>query len=210
VFCLSPIESEIEKWLGAKNTTHIPRIIKEPQLSWSPVPGRLGFVGRLDHPPNKEGLILVLDELNRIKDRKIELRIIGAPSEEGEKLSGKYGFVNYLGELSDEKLREDASTWSLFLHPVFCYAMGCSTKLAVAIGWEIPILTTTAGIRGYLWKEGSLPIEDTPRQFAQSAIEKSDPAFSKNIKDEVSKVKHSSPDMDVITSLIKVALNTEI
>jgi hypothetical protein len=46
------------------------------------------------------------------------------------KNSREYGFVNYLGELSDEKLRENASTWSLFLHPVF----GCSTKLEVAIG----------------------------------------------------------------------------
>jgi len=71
-------------------------------------------------------------------------------------------------------------------------------------------LTTTAGIRGYLWKEGSLPIKDTPELFAQSATEKSDPVFSKNIKDEVSMVKNSSPDMDVITSLIKVALNTEL
>jgi hypothetical protein len=55
-----------------------------------------------------------------------------------------------------------------------------------------------------------LPIEDTPEQFAQSAIEKSDPVFSKNIKDDVSMVKNSSPDMNVITSLIKVDLNTEL
>ena len=74
----------------------------------------------------------------------------------------------------------------------------------------MPILTTTAGIRGYLWKEGSLPIKDTPELFAQSVIEKSDPAFSKNIKDEVSMVNNPSPDMDVITSLIKVTLNTEL
>jgi len=33
VFCLTPIECEIEKWLGAKKTTHIPRIINELQLN---------------------------------------------------------------------------------------------------------------------------------------------------------------------------------
>lgn len=207
VFCLSTIEAEIEKWLGAKKTTHIPRTIHESKLDWTPIAGRLGFVGRLDHPPNKEGLILVLEELNRVRDKEIELRIVGAPLEEGVKLSEKYEFVNYLGELSEEELREDASTWSLFLHPVFYYAMGCSTKLAVAIGWEIPILTTTAGMRGYVWKEGSLPIEDMPQEFAKSAIKNSDPSLSKNIKDDVSMVKKSSPDLNVITSLIKDALS---
>lgn len=149
----------------------------------------------------------MLEELDCIKDMELELRIIGAPSEEGKILSDKYNFVNYLGELCDDELRADASTWSLFLHPVFCYAMGCSTKLAVAIGWEIPILTTTAGIRGYIWEEGKLPIEDTPEQFAKSAIEKSEPKFSKDIKDEVTNVKNSSPDMDLIASLIKEALH---
>jgi hypothetical protein len=96
---------------------------------------------------------MLLDELNKIENKNIELRVVGSPLQEGSNLSESYDFIEYLGELSDPELRDEAQTWSSFVHPVFCYAMGCSTKLAVAIGWEIPILTTTMGIRGYIWKE---------------------------------------------------------
>jgi len=206
VFCLAPFEVEIEKWLGAKEATHIPRTIKESSLNWQPVKGRLGFVGRLDHPPNKEGLLMVLDELKKIKGNTLELRIVGAPKEEGEKLSETYEFVNYLGELTDEELREDASTWSAFLHPIFCYAMGCSTKLAVALGWEIPIVTTTMGTRGYIWNEGSIPIADDPEQFVNLAIEYSDPVKSTSIKEEIHKIRNSLPTMQDVGTIIRNTL----
>lgn len=207
VFCLAPFEVEIEKWLGAKEATHIPRIIKESALAWQPEKGRLGFVGRLDHPPIKEGLLMVLDELKKVKGNTLELRIIGSPIEEGEKLSETYEFVNYLGELNDEELRKDASTWSAFLHPVFCYAMGCSTKLAVALGWEIPIVTTTTGIRGYVWDDGNISIADYPEQFANLAIEYSDPIKSISIKEEITKIKNSSPQIDNVASIIRNSLD---
>lgn len=206
VFCLAPFEVEIEKWLGAKEATHIPRTIKETSLNWHPIKGRLGFVGRLDHPPNEEGFLMVFDELKKVKGNTVELRIVGSPREEGEKLSEAYEFVNYLGELTDEELREDASTWSAFLHPVFCYAMGCSTKLAVALGWEIPIVTTTMGIRGYIWSEGNIPIADHPEQFANLAIEFSDPIKSTPIKEEITKIKNSSPMLDDVAAIIKHSL----
>jgi glycosyltransferase involved in cell wall biosynthesis len=206
VFCLAPFEVEIEKWLGAKEATHIPRTIKETSLNWHPIKGRLGFVGRLDHPPNEEGFLMVFDELKKVKGNTVELRIVGSPREEGEKLSEAYEFVNYLGELTDEELREDASTWSAFLHPVFFYAMGCSTKLAVALGWEIPIVTTTMGIIGYIWSEGNIPIADHPEQFANLAIEFSDPIKSTPIKEEITKIKNSSPMLDDVAAIIKHTL----
>ncbi len=206
VFCLAPFEVEIEKWSGAKEATHIPRTIKETSLNWHPIKGRLGFVGRLDHPPNEEGFLMVFDELKKVKGNTVELRIVGSPREEGEKLSEAYEFVNYLGELTDEELREDASTWSAFLHPVFFYAMGCSTKLAVALGWEIPIVTTTMGIIGYIWSEGNIPIADHPEQFANLAIEFSDPIKSTPIKEEITKIKNSSPMLDDVAAIIKHSL----
>ena len=179
--------------MGAKKATHITRTIKEQALDWKPIKGRLGFVGRLDHPPNKEGLLLILDEINKISDKNIQIRIVGSPLEEGENISNKYDFVKYLGELSDPELKDEASSWSAFLHPIFCYAMGCSTKLAVAIGWEIPIVTTTMGARGYDWKEGNLQYFDDPKLFAETAVLNSDPSISIEIKDEISKIKNSTP-----------------
>jgi len=207
VFCLAPFEVEIEKWLGAKRATHIPRTINESPLNWQPIKGRVGYVGRLDHPPNKEGLLLVLNELKKIKGNIIELRIVGSPTEEGQQLSETYEFVNYLGELNDEELREDASTWSTFINPVFCYAMGCSTKLAVALGWEIPIVTTTMGIRGYIWNEGDIPIADEAESFANLVIEYSDPAKSTAIKEEIQKTRNSSPNIADVANIIKNSLS---
>ncbi len=206
VFCLAPFEVEIEKWLGAKRATHIPRTINEPPLNWEPIKGRVGYVGRLDHPPNKEGLLLVLNELKKIKGNRIELRIVGSPVEEGQELSETYEFVNYLGELSDEELRKEASTWSTFINPIFCYAMGCSTKLAVALGWEIPILTTTMGIRGYVWNEGQIPIADEVENFANLVVEYSDPAKSKAVKEEAKKIRNSSPNIVDVADIIKNSL----
>lgn len=207
VFCLAPFEVEVEKWLGARKATHIPRTIREPELTWKPVKGRLGYVGRLDHPPNKEGLLLVLEKFKNIKGNPIELRIIGSPIEEGEKLAEQYEFVNYLGELTNDELREDASTWSTFINPLFCYTMGCSTKLAVALGWEIPILTTTMGIRGYVWSEGEIPIADDAERFADLAVQYSNPDKSNAIKGEINKIRNSSPSVIDIANIIKIALD---
>jgi len=206
VFCLAPFEVEIEKWLGAKRAIHIPRTINESPLNWKPIKGRVGYVGRLDHAPNKEGLLLVLNELKKIKGNIIELRIVGSAVEEGQKLSEAYEFINYLGELSDEELREEASTWSTFINPIFSYAMGCSTKLAVALGWDIPIITTTMGIRGYVWNEGNIPIADEAESFANLVLEYSDPAKSKAIKEEIQKTRNSSPNIADVADIIKNTL----
>jgi len=84
--------------------------------------------------------------------------------------------------------------------------MGCSTKLAVALGWEIPIITTTMGTRGYVWKEENMPIADKPELLARLAIEKADPLKSKEIKKEISKIRNSSSNMHDIASIIRTSL----
>ena len=149
---------------------------------------------------------MLLDELNNMPDNNIELRMVGSPVEEGKYLSDHYDFIEYLGELTDAELRDEARTWSSFVHPVFCYAMGCSTKLAVALGWEIPILTTTMGTRGYVWKEGNMPIADKPELLARLAIENADPLKSKEIKKEISKIRNSLPKIHDIASIIRTSL----
>ena len=76
----------------------------------------------------------------------------------------------------------------------------------VNLGWEIPIVTTTMGIIGYIWSEGNIPIADHPEQFANLAIEFSDPIKSTPIKEEITKIKNSSPMLDDVAAIIKHSL----
>jgi glycosyltransferase involved in cell wall biosynthesis len=172
VVALSETEKQIENWFGAKKTVFLPRRLYKDFLDYQPVPGRVGFVGRLDHPPNLQGVNILLRELSLIEHR-LDFRLVGAPTEFGEKIRNKYPFVSYLGELSDRDLELEVATWSFLLNPVWWYAMGASTKLARAISWGVPILTTTAGMRGYEWKEGKLLVSDSPEGMARLLVHES-------------------------------------
>jgi hypothetical protein len=85
------------------------------------------------------------------------VRVVGGPQELGRWLADKYGTVDYLGTLDDAALAVEAATWNVFIHPIFCLPRGCSTKLAIGIAWQIPIVTTAEGRRGYLWDHGTMP-----------------------------------------------------
>ena len=166
VFCLAEFEAEIERWLGARRVLVVPRIVKPACIDWFPVFGRIGFVGRLDHPPNLEGLVEVLERLASFAGSYLDVRIVGAPGELGYKLANRFSFVTYLGVISDEDLLLEAGTWTCAMNPIFCFARGASTKLAVMAGWGIPLVTTRAGARGYEWHGGGPTICDFPDQFA--------------------------------------------
>jgi glycosyltransferase involved in cell wall biosynthesis len=171
VVTLSETEKQIENWFGAKNTLFIPRRLNVDFLAHKPVLGRIGFVGRLDHPPNLQGLEILLNALKKVKAGNIEIRLIGKPENYGYKIASLHPSVTYLGELSDVDLEKEASTWALQLNPVWWYSTGASTKLAKAISWGIPILTTTAGMRGYMWERGELLVADTTETFCACMIE---------------------------------------
>ncbi|WP_188934038.1 glycosyltransferase [Puia dinghuensis] len=166
VVALSETEKQIENWFGAKKTSFLPRRLYAEFLPHDPVPGRVGFVGRLDHPPNLQGISLLLDQIKPEVHRSVSFRLVGAPESFGRDLQKRYPFIEYLGELSDAGLEKEVATWSIFLNPVWWYSTGASTKLARAISWGVPILSTTAGMRGYRWKEGALLVADTPEEMA--------------------------------------------
>jgi hypothetical protein len=188
VITVSETERQIENWFGAKKVIFAPRLLTAEPLDWKPVAGRAGFVGRLDHPPNYGGVTLLFDELAKKNISGVEIRIVGAPAEWGKRLEKKYSFVKYRGELSDEELTQEVSTWALFLNPVFWYSTGVTTKVAKAVAWGLPLLTTTAGLRGYTWKEGTPAIADSPLAMAEilirivSSLEHSRTAASETIK----------------------------
>ncbi|MBS4044363.1 MAG: glycosyltransferase family 4 protein [Chitinophagaceae bacterium] len=165
VVALSETETQIENWFGAKQTLFLPRKLHSDFLKSNPIIGRVGFVGRLDHPPNLQGIEILLDEFNLEQNKSIEIRIVGAPEKIGKQLAKKYSQITYLGELSNDNLETEVATWSIFLNPVWWYSTGASTKLAKAISWGVPIVTTTAGMRGYKWQTGNLLVADTPKQM---------------------------------------------
>jgi hypothetical protein len=206
VFCLAPFEVEIERWLGAKRVTWLPRTISERPLNWQPNPKRLGFVGTLDHPPTVEGLTLFLEALQKIADQDVHLRIVGSPTAAASTITKRFPLVEYLGRLSDEELEKEASTWSCFVHPIFCYARGCSTKLAVALGWQIPVVTTPAGCRGYSWREGILPLAETPESLARLALEMLMPEVAHSAHREISALAQSAPTLAEVAAQVRSSL----
>jgi glycosyltransferase involved in cell wall biosynthesis len=169
VATLSETEKQIENWFGAKRSSFLPRKLYKDFLNRVPVEGRIGFVGRLDHPPNYQGVILFLEELAKT-EHGLHFRLIGAPPSYGLKLKQQFPFIEYLGELSDLELEEEVATWAFFLNPVWWYSTGASTKLGRAISWGLPIITTTAGMRGYEWKKGNLLVADNPAEMVRLLI----------------------------------------
>ena len=175
VIALSETEMQIENWLGAKKSLFIPRRLTANFLLCNPKLGRIGFVGRLDHPPNFQGMKILLKALPKnISNKQVEIRLVGTPESYGKELAKLHPSVTYLGELSDTDLENEASTWALQLNPVWWYSTGASTKLAKAISWGIPIVTTTAGRRGYLWRNGNLLIADSPEAMCEIMFKQTD------------------------------------
>ncbi len=166
IVTLAPLDAEIEKWLGARRVLSVPRTISRDRLVLRPVDGRVGCVATLDHPPNFYGLMRLLDALDGNTPANFRLRLVGAPASCGATLARRHGFVDYLGPLTDDALRAEAATWCCFVNPILVYSKGCSTKLAVALGWGLPIATTRYGARGHLWDENFIPLADDPKELA--------------------------------------------
>jgi hypothetical protein len=178
VVTLAPLDAEIERWLGARNVLSIPRTISCDRLVLRPVDGRVGCVATLDHPPNFSGLTRLLDALDGKTPTSFRLRLVGGPASCGATLARRHGFVDHLGPLNDDALRAEAATWCCFVNPIFVYSKGCSTKLAVALGWGLPIATTRYGARGYLWDEGAIPLADDPTELADLVLGHTSAALS--------------------------------
>jgi glycosyltransferase involved in cell wall biosynthesis len=206
VCALSPLDAHLEQWIGADHVVWLPRVVEPATLDWQPIGTRLGFVGTLDHAPNLEGLVEVLERLSSREDiGGLRVRVIGGPVVTGRWLVRNYPLADYLGPLDDSELREEARTWNGFMHPIFCYPRGCSTKLATAIAWGIPIVTTPQGHRGYTWKDGSLLLAETPEDFASVCVELLDRRRAEEARQNVVQVAASSPRKnDVATTLRNV------
>ncbi|AFZ35775.1 hypothetical protein Sta7437_2227 [Stanieria cyanosphaera PCC 7437] len=203
VFCLSPLDVQIERWLGAKNVIWIPRTIKVESISWQPQYSRIGFVGTINHHPSLEGLVLFLEAFEKIAPFGVSLRLVGGESIETKNLIQRFPIIEYLGRLSNQDLKKEAGTWNCFIHPIFCYPRGCSTKLATALSWQIPIVTTPAGCRGYSWKTGKLSLAETPESMANLVLQMLNPEVAQINQKEVVSVSTTAPSIQEIGEKIR-------
>lgn len=168
VGAMSEEEQVLERWLGAPQTFFFPRLVRCDPLEPRPVEGRAGYVGTLNHTPNLVALERTLRVRQTMGSLKGEVRIVGGPPEIGRDLEARYEGVRYLGPLSAAELREEAASWSLFLNPIYWLAKGASMKLAQALAWKIPFLSTRSGARGYVvpglerWT-----VDDRPELFVE-------------------------------------------
>jgi hypothetical protein len=170
---LSPLEVEMEQWLGTPRAIWVPQAIVERPLDHMPIDGRAGCVSTLNHPPNYDGIVRLLDALSLMNPTGLRFRLVGSPATVGQELQGRFKFVDFLGPLSDRELRAEAATWCCFVHPMFLYAKGCSTKVAIALGWRLPLATTKFGVRGYEWNSEVLPVSESPAQLAAEVVKRS-------------------------------------
>lgn len=204
VVALSETERQIENWFGGRKVAFLPRRLYADFLSYDPIFGRIGFVGRLDHPPNLQGMYILLDQVKKYDHSKIKIRVVGAPESYGRELQQLYPFVEYLGELSDKDLEREVAGWSLLLNPVWWYSTGASTKLARAISWGVPIISTTAGMRGYEWKQGALLIADTAEEMTRLMLEIApDPAQVRHWADQTRTIAVNGPTIEDLAAKIK-------
>lgn len=188
VLTVSPVEEQIEKWLGAARVFYVPRTIEMNPLDWHPVTGRVGFTGDLSHAPNRRGLEDFCRQL-MLKGGKgggLEIRVTGKPDFIGRELEEKYPFVTYLGYLQEDDLQAEAATWVLFLNLVFYYSRGVSTKAAKFLGYGLPMISTLPGNRGYLWKGNPPPTAESVDEFVEMAIDHaSDPGRAGRLRERL-------------------------
>ena len=169
VLCISEEDVLVEKWLGARACLYLPRTVEVAPISWRPQAERLGYVATLDHGPNVDGLSQLASALTGVED--VVLRVVGGPVEAGDRLQREFRNIRYLGRLSDDALRAEASTWSAFTNPMFCQARGASMKVATALGWGVPVATTVEGARGYRWDDALLPRARNRQDLARLCVE---------------------------------------
>jgi hypothetical protein len=193
--CLSQFDTDFERWLGVRHVAMVPRTLLSRPLVRRPIFHHFGYLGTLDHAPNLEGLVEVLEAIDRLGAHDIQIRVVGSPERLGRWLTERYKCVIYLGPLAEDTLLPEASTWSAFLNPIFCQARGCSTKLATALGWELPIITTPVGRRGYVFSEGSMIEANSPDAFVEAMLSLVNPSRNKEAQIQVTLAAKSCPSM---------------
>lgn len=200
ILTVSEIEYALEYWLGAKHAFYVPRIFKPDYIPWNPVNGRLGFISDLSHYPNYYGISSLCKAISEQPDlHNIEIRLVGKHCKNVDDLLEQYTFLSFVGYLDDAELRTEASTWMYYLNLVFYFSKGVSTKMAKGMNWGLPVISTIAGNRGYIFKQGGVVTATTPHQLAKIIKHRAfDRAMAKEDKDNVLLAVESYKDINKI------------
>jgi hypothetical protein len=205
--CLAPTDVEIHRWLGSQKIVLLPRVVEPTPIAWQPLVGRLGTISTLVHKPNYQGLEDFCHALVKLGvPPTLRLRIVGRPEDLGRTLQAQFPFIDYLGGLSDEAMAEEARSWAAFVNPIFGYPRGCSTKLAVPLSWQIPVMTSRAGARGYVWDESLIPLADTAVELAATAISCTDLSEMAALRNHTKKLAARSPSWAEVSGMLRSAL----
>jgi hypothetical protein len=198
--CIAETDMVFEQWLGSERTLFLPRSVSAKPLPNRTIKGRLGTVATLNHGPNLDGIRKLAEALT-VKP-ELKLRLVGGPAETGARLQAEFKSIEYVGRLSDSELEAEAATWCGFVNPIFCQARGASTKVATALEWGIPVITSTTGSRGYYWDDTKLPRADTPEGLAR-ICEQILQEDTNSLRQRAELVRQLAPDIATCAQLLK-------
>lgn len=155
--------------LGSPNRVHvIPNGFERPTadpLRTAQPTRRLGFIGLIEYPPNREGLLWFANEVwpaVRAQVPGATLRIIGQGFA-GSGLEAIPGF-EALGFVDDPAA--EIATWQAMIVPIQ-FGGGTRIKIAESFSRRCPVIATRAGAFGYpVTNERELLLADSPADFA--------------------------------------------
>lgn len=173
-FSILAVSSEADRqYLGGGNRIHtIPNGFECPETKpkRSPaVPPRIGFIGTVDYPPNREGINWFIESIwpaIRKHHLTVRLRLVGAGTESLDTHSDSH--IDRLGWIEDTT--SEIETWSLTIVPI---RVGGGTRIKVveAFSRQCPAVSTTVGAFGYDVTSGQeILLADGAEEFANACL----------------------------------------
>lgn len=169
------------KWLTANNGVDLSIAQKLPQHTRQPA--TILFVGGLDNPCNRQGLLWYFKEVWPIvaqtkHDAKCIVAGSGESAEEVSTVAKQTKNVEFLGNVDDVyTLYQDATCIIVPLHS----GSGTRLKIVEAFSFHLPVISTSIGAEGIPVKNGEdIIISDTPAGFAQGILKVLDDSALKN------------------------------
>lgn len=166
---LAVCSEEDKVYLGGSDRIHVIPNGYEVTSQFTPAspvdPPRLGFIGRLQHAPNLDGLRWFIRQvwpLIKTTSPQARLRLIGRGTETG--ISQEGPDIDGLGWIDDPAA--EIATWSATVVPIRIGA-GTRVKIAEAFSRRCPVVATPLGAFGYdVAHRRELLLADTPGEFA--------------------------------------------
>ncbi len=164
--CVAPEDLEIfRNWLGTdKQLAHIPIGLQFRSLPFDAnSPLRLLFLGRLDWPPNREGLEWFLTEVwARIKRDDIVLAIAGSGDSQWLERWRGLRQLEILGEVPDPTLCYERAHAAIA--PIF-WGSGTRVKTIEPAAFNRACIATSAAIRGAPLSDREIILADTAEEW---------------------------------------------